>query len=87
MNIALHVERLVLDGFDLPPTGQRLLQAAFEAELARLLGARGLPPGWESGLVPDTPSLTGAAIELAPGADPARLGRQIALSVFSSMAS
>ena len=88
MNIALHLERLVLDGISMPPGQQRLLHDALEAELTRLLAVRGPRPDWHATYNHDTylPRLAGAAIELGPDGDPVRLGRQIAQSVFGSIA-
>lgn len=42
MNINLHIERLVLDGVDVPGHRQAALQAALVSELGRLLAADGL---------------------------------------------
>ncbi|WP_167759775.1 hypothetical protein [Massilia horti] len=84
MNIELHMERLVLDGVDLPPWERRQLQAAVEAELSSLLGDGKLVSGLA--VRARLQQLAGQAIELAPGCDPARLGRQIAQSVFGSIA-
>jgi|SRR5579859_44010 len=75
-SVRVHVGRLALDGFNLPPSGARATRAAFEAELARLLATGDLPPslaagGWRRGLA-------GAPLSISSWSDPADLGRQIA---------
>lgn len=42
MKINIHIDRLVLDGFDLSRSQRPLMQEAFEHELARLLVRDGL---------------------------------------------
>ena len=41
MNINLHIERLILDGLPIEPRQRAQVQAAVEAELARLLRPAG----------------------------------------------
>lgn len=82
MSISLHIERLVLDGLPAhagPPAG---LQAALEAELTRLLAARGLP-GVAAGALPE---LAAAPIRLSPRAGPRPWGRALARSLHASLA-
>ena len=79
MNTNVHIERLVLDGIDLPYPQRPLLQAAVEAELARLLAAGGVAPSLRVGGA--LASVPGGAIHLAEGSDPAHLGTQIARAV------
>lgn len=80
MNVNLHLERLILDGLDLPQRQRPQLQAAVEAELARLLAANGLPPAWRSGGA--VPSVPGGTIQLTANRHPTHLGRQIAQAVY-----
>jgi hypothetical protein len=84
MNIALHMERLVLDGVVITPAQRALLQTALEGELALLLGEGGLPPALAQGAQPA--SIGAAPIAFAPGGDPVRLGQQIARSVYGALA-
>jgi hypothetical protein len=77
MNVRLHIERLVLEGLDVPHGGRAALQAAVEGELGRLIGEGGLA------------QLTGVAVPTvrapqitAPVSDPASLGNAIASSVY-----
>ncbi len=83
MNTQVYIERLVLDGIDVPHRQRPLLQAAVEAELARLLAAGGVASGLREGGA--LPRLQGGAIQLAEGRDPARLGQQIARAVYGGI--
>ena len=49
MNINLHIERLMLDGFDIAPEQRTALQIAVEGELSRLLTERGFSPSLAQG--------------------------------------
>ena len=100
MNVELHIERLVLDGPQLPPGGRAALAGAFGRELTRLIQADGLPPALLGGT--SVPRLT-AALDPSVPASPAvptsesggragkavsggsPLGRQLARSVYSSL--
>lgn len=84
MNINLHIERLVLEGVDIAPGQRHLLQAGVEAELARLLSGGGLA----SSLTDDSnlSRLITQGFELSGNKTPARLGRQIAQSVYGGIA-
>jgi hypothetical protein len=83
MNINVHIERLVLDGIAIPAHQRPLLQAATEAELARLLAINGLAPHLLSGgAMPHVPV---GSIQLAAGSKPAQLGQQIAQAVYGGI--
>lgn len=81
-NIALQIDRLVLDGLELGPGQAGLLRAAVEAELSRLLTAGGLAPELAAGAA--MPSLQAGTIAAA-GSDPRALGGQIAKAVYSGI--
>jgi len=83
MNVALHIERLVLDGFELSPAERRRLQASVTAELTALIRTSGLREEFETGIA--VPSVRAEMIHSAGSADPERLGRQIARSVYSGI--
>ena len=83
MNLSIHIERLVLDGVNIMPGQRELLQAALEAELARLLATDGLSPDLASGGA--RPSLQAGSIQPASDGNPARLGQQIAQAVYSAI--
>ena len=84
MTLHLHIDRLVLDG--LGPLDAGAVQAAAEAELARLFAASGVPPG----LAHDQrrPRLDGGAFRLETprlgvGADD--VGRRIASRLHDTL--
>lgn len=83
MNIRLHVERLVLDGLPVTRVEAARVKAAMEAELSRLLTAGSvsaeLAPGGAM------PSVIAPALAVSPDAPPARLGAQIAQSVYAGI--
>jgi hypothetical protein len=87
-NIQLHIERLILDGIEVPQAQRPLLQAAVEAELGRLLTENGLGSQWRSGgSVPSlsAPSLTAPTLQLPAGGNPTQWGQQIAQSVYGGI--
>jgi hypothetical protein len=88
MKIHVHIERLILDGLPLGPGGGARVQAAIEAELARLLTAGGTVEGsiaqtWPTGGA--VPSVPAAPIQLSTGVRPAEIGGQIARSVYGGI--
>ncbi len=80
MNIDVHIERMVLDGLPVTAGQSNDLQAAVEAELARLLLEGGLAPEIRSGGT--LRSVRADDIVVATGNNPSILGRQIAQSVY-----
>jgi hypothetical protein len=83
MNISLHIERLVLDGFDFSPAQRRHLQASLTAELSALIETSGLRSEFTSGTA--VPAVPVDAVNIVQGGDAAKFGRQIAQSVFSGI--
>jgi hypothetical protein len=83
MTIDVRIERLVLDGIDLPPEKRPLLQAAVEGELARMLAAGGL----SADLIPGgaRPRVPGGEIRLSGGDDAGDLGVRIARAVYGGI--
>ncbi len=81
MKIALHIERLVLDGLPLRAGQAGALQAALEAELARLLAEPGMT-GVHGGAAAE---LAVAPVRLAADGGPHRWGRQIAGSLHGGL--
>jgi hypothetical protein len=79
MSINLHIERLILDGLSENHTEGPIIGAAVEAELARLLAAGGLAPGFQSGSA--WSSLPVSAVQLT-ASKPVLLGQQIARTVY-----
>lgn len=83
MNINIHIERLILDGLPITHRQRPLVQAAVEAELARLLTDDGLAPGLQTGgMVPHVP---GSNIQLVGDNNPNALGHQIAHAVYGGI--
>ncbi|MEK6374867.1 MAG: hypothetical protein AABO58_19485 [Acidobacteriota bacterium] len=80
MSIRVHIERLVLDGLPIAHRDGPLVQAAVEAELARLLAQR--TPALSGGA---TPRVAAPSIAAAP--DAADLGREIARAVYGGIES
>jgi len=83
MEISVQIDRLVLEGIDVPYGQQPLLQQAFETELARLLAAGGPVPGLLSGGA--VPSMPAEGIPLESENSATRLGVQIARSVYGGL--
>ncbi len=82
-NINIQIERLILDGLPISHNQRPLLQAAVEAELARLLAADGLAPNLQAGGV--LPYVPGGSIQLASDGNPKTLGQQIAQAVYGGI--
>lgn len=83
MSINMNIERLVLDGIEIPPHQRPALQAAVECELASLLVENGIARRWGSGGA--VPRLSADTIQLQEGATPEELGRQIAQSIYEEL--
>lgn len=83
MNVNLHIDRLILDGMPVTPHHGRLVQAAVETELARLLADGALAPELAQGMA--IPSLPVANIAMNPNGNPTQLGQQIAQAVYTGI--
>lgn len=83
MNINLHIDRLILDGLPISHSQGPLVQAAVEAELARLLTENGLTANLQAGIA--VPSVRANGIQFTSGSSPAQMGMQIAQSVYSGI--
>ena len=83
MKINLHIDRLVLDGVNINPGQQHLVQASLEAELSRLLTDQGLASGFARNLA--VPRVTTGGIQLSGDNNPSQLGQQIAQSVYGGI--
>lgn len=78
MSVRLHIDRLVLDGIDVRAGDRARIVAAIETELARLVGAGGVP----------RTSFAVPRVEAPPIALPSnarQLGHAIAKSVYASV--
>ena len=83
MNVELYIERLVVTGLPLPPGGRAALAGAFGGELSRLIQDGGLGPAVLGGT--STPRLTATLRPAAGTGAGARLGRELARSVYSCL--
>jgi hypothetical protein len=83
MNINIHIERLVLDGLPIARHQGPLVQAAVEAELARLLAADGLEVNLLTGGA--LSHVQAGSIQLARDGNPGQLGQQIAQTVYGGI--
>jgi hypothetical protein len=83
MNINLHIERLILDGLPIGHGQGSFVKAAVEAELSRLLAAKGLNPDLLSGGM--IPTVQADSIQLSGGSSPAALGHQIAQALYGGI--
>jgi hypothetical protein len=83
MNLHLHIDRLILDGVEVPLGKPRVLQAAVESELVRLLTAGGISADIARGGA--RPDVGAKPIRLESAKDPVALGRRIARSVYGGI--
>lgn len=83
MKINLHIDRLILDGIDLPHAQRPVLQAAVEAELGRLLAEGGVGTDLAGGGA--VPSVKAGGFEMGGEGNPDQLGTQIARSVYGGI--
>jgi hypothetical protein len=83
MSIHLHIDRLVLDGFDLQAGQGPALQAALQAEVGRLLAEQGLGDGFRQGGA--MAYVRGAELQPPAAPGPAPLGRQIGAALHQSL--
>ena len=83
MNVKLHIEPLVLDGLPVEGYQAAYIQAAVEAELARLIAENGLAAHLHAGGA--VPSLNANAIQFTSGGSATQTGTQIAQSVYGAI--
>jgi hypothetical protein len=82
MNIRLHIDELILEGF--APRDRDLIVAAFEAELGRLFSERGVPQGLIGG--GSIPRIDASSFQIAGTQRPPQIGAQIAQSIYGGLA-
>ena len=83
MATELHIEHLVVEGFDgLAPDE---LRAALEGELARLLAERGVPEALRAS--GERPALAVAPLSLRPGATAHEVGCAVGRQLFEGLGS
>jgi hypothetical protein len=82
MDINLHIERLVLDGVDIVPGQNDLLQASVTNELTQLFNSGGLASNIVDGA--SLKQVRANNIQMS-GGKPRALGQQIAQSVYGGI--
>jgi hypothetical protein len=80
-SIELHIDELVLHGLPITSSQGRVVQAAIESELARLLAEQGL----NHSSVGAMPHLSAGSIQLTNDSKPANLGHQIAQAIYGGL--
>lgn len=83
MNINLHIDRLILDGLNIPHNQRHLLRASVEAELGRLVMEGGVSPRLTNGGA--VPQVNAKGIQPGASNNPVQLGQQIARSVYGGI--
>jgi hypothetical protein len=83
MKVRLHIERVVLDGVDVPPGSRGALRASLERELASRIAAGGLSDALASGIA--VPAVSAPPIVIAHGTPAPTLGASIAQSVYAGI--
>jgi hypothetical protein len=83
MRIAVHIERLVLDGLPVTAAEGPRVRAAVEGELARMLAAGGLNRELATGGA--VPRVAAPQISLGPRDRPDAIGRAVARSVHAGI--
>jgi hypothetical protein len=83
MKIAVHIERLILDGVLVPYRQRPQVQSALEEELARLIAADGLGVDLQTSGV--LSRVSGGEIQLVDDEEPELLGKRIARAVYKGI--
>jgi hypothetical protein len=83
MSVRLHIDRLVIEGFDLPHASRGALQAALERELSRLIRQGGLARELAGGGA--VPSVRAPQIATVASPKPEQLGGAIAAAVYGGV--
>ncbi|NER97013.1 MAG: hypothetical protein F6J86_24715 [Symploca sp. SIO1B1] len=83
MNLDLRINEIIIgDGIDVPRSMRRVLQAAVEEELTRLLAEKNLPHSLEQDV-----RIPGLQVDLAlkGKTSPDRLGKMVAQSIYKQL--
>lgn len=83
MNVRLHIERLVLDGFAVTPSQRTKLVDAVEAELSRLILVGSVSSSAAAGF--SVPAVNGGAVAAGSPFNPVSFGHEVARAVYSSI--
>lgn len=80
-SIELHIEELVLEGFE--QVDRHRIAEAVEQELTRLFTERGIPPSLAYGK--EINRLDGGAFHIAPDSGPETIGTRVAQAVYRGL--
>jgi hypothetical protein len=83
MNIRLHIERLVVDGFGLQRADGPTVKSAVQAELVHLLTGNGLRRELQQGGA--VSQVRAGTLQVGAKPSPRQLGAQIACSVYGGI--
>jgi hypothetical protein len=83
MDVRLHIERLVLDGFTMKPAQRHALVCAAEGELSRLISAGGVSSSVAAGF--SAPALKGGVVRATSPFDPVSFGRDLARALYAGI--
>lgn len=83
MNVNLRIDRLILNGVDLESGEADTLRSAIRSELASMILRHGLEDRFVESH--SSPGLRGNNVTVSTVNDPAKLGRQIAQSVYGAI--
>ena len=81
MNIKLHIDSLVLQGFNSADRGR--IVAAMQQELTRLLAERGVPPSLGQG--DSVAQVDGGQFQITPGDRAGAIGSRVAQHVYKGL--
>jgi len=83
VTLNIHIDRLVLEGFDYSPGDVVRFESALSAELTRRFSLNGIPEELRSGGSVD--ALRPTNVSLPPQPTPAQSGRAIALAIHGGI--
>lgn len=83
MDVRLHIEHLVLDGFAMTPAQRAVFTRAAEAELGRLIAAHGVSDAVTAGFA--VPALDGGFVRPSSPFHPVSFGRDVARALYGSL--
>ncbi|VVB73069.1 Uncharacterised protein [uncultured archaeon] len=81
MKIELHIEELVLHGFE--PGDRYCIAEALERELSSLIANQGIPRSFKHG--GETERMDGGTFEIVPGSKPEKIGASVAQSIYRGL--
>lgn len=83
MDVRLHIEHLVLDGFSMTPAQRTAFTGAAEAELTRLISTGGLSDAAAAGFA--VPALDGGLLHPPSPFHPVSFGHEVARALYAGI--